>query len=283
MYLLNGIKWGSSTLGTPSGEITWDDDLSGLTPASGSSVSDLVTSLRSAFVAWENVAALDFREVGSGADVNVGFGSFSTDAIPQNDGAVATASWFGGSGFSEPTGVEIQFNTDEVWTPFADSEPNTVNFFVVALHEIGHVIGLGHVPDPTQIMNAVISAPDLGDGDKGGAQVLYGLDGGDVPVDPGTGGTIDDGGDGGGGGAGFLVGLLALIFGVFTGGLGVAALAAGRVARGDEDDHELHDHDHQIGEMQFHPLYLPQIPAEDFAQITNAEGEGDDEDDFFLL
>ena len=112
MFLLNGIKWGSSTLGTPSGEITWDDDLSGLTPASGSSVSALVSSLRSAFLAWEDVAALDFREVSSGADVNIGFGSFSTDTITENDGAVATASWFGGTGFSEPTGVEIQFNTD---------------------------------------------------------------------------------------------------------------------------------------------------------------------------
>ena len=225
MYELNGIKWGPTTLGTPSGEITWNDDLSGLTPASGSTVSALVSSLRSAFTTWEGVAALDFREFSGGVEVDVGYGSFSTDADTRNDGAVATASWFGGTGFSEPSSVRIEFNSDETWSPFADSDPSTVNFFIVALHEIGHIIGLAHVDDASQIMNPVISASALGDGDKGGAQVLYGLDGDDEPVetDPPPSTIESDGG--GGGSAGLVLGLLAMLVGLFMGGFG-AAMAA---------------------------------------------------------
>ena len=289
MFVLNGIKWGSPTVGTPSGEIRWDEDLSGLTPASGSTTADLVASLRAAFISWENVAALTFSEVSSAIDVNIGYASFSTDGDVRNDGAVATASWSGGNFYSEPANVRIEFNSDEIWTPFDDSNPFTVDFNAVALHEIGHVIGHDHINDSTQIMNPVISVDELGDFDIAGMQELYGLDDDDEPVDVDTsGGSFDSGGDGGGGGgAGILLGLLALIAGLFTGGLGAAGvLAAGRVtqdephAEDDHDDHEHDDHDHQPsadGETFHAAFYLPTIPFDEFPQVV-AEPEDEDGD-----
>ena len=36
------------------------------------------------------------------------------------------------------------------------------------LHEIGHVLGLDHVDDPTQIMNPTAGVTELGDGDRAG-------------------------------------------------------------------------------------------------------------------
>ena len=271
MYDLLNIKWGESTLGTESGPVTWSDDLSGLPVASGSTTNDLVNSLQTAFQAWEDVAALDFQEAGGGVDITISYASFSTDSDSFNDGAAGTATWTPtGGGLNEPVDVRIEFNSDYSWSPFEDSNPSTVNFFVVALHEIGHVIGLGHVNDPTQIMNPVVSASELGDGDIEGAQVLYGLDAGDEPVDGGSGGgkggeaAVDDG-DGGGAGAGLLLGLLALVVGLFTGGMGAAAImAAGHVATEDDDTDDADESHEGLEAFAESALdYIPALPVHD--------------------
>ena len=312
MYVLNGIKWGSSALGTPSGQITWNDELAGLNTVPGVDVDDLSDSLRTAFEAWENVAALDFFEFSGNSEIDIGHTSFSenySDLPNYDDDIVGIAFWELPRGGGEPRDARLEFDSDELWTLSNDGDPNTVNFFVVALHEIGHLIGLGHpwdIGDPVSerddslIMNAILTADELGEGDKAGVQELYGLDGDDEPVEveddpeaePEPSFSDSDGG-GGGGGGGIILGLLALIFGLFTGGAGaVAAFAAGSVATDDDDhlddDHDHddeHDHEHQTlstGEY-YHVVYLPQIPAEDFPQIANAEGEGDVEDDLFLF
>lgn len=291
MYELEGIKWGDPTFGTPSGTINWQDDLSGLSTSGGGS---LASSLNTAFSAWENVAAVNFQDGGGGIDLQIGSASFSSDGNPGNDGAAATASWSTGGGSIEPTNATITFNSELTWSA---SSASGTNFYVVALHEIGHIIGLAHVSDQSEIMNSVIYANDLGGGDIEGAQTLYGTDGSDVPVPPDNGdGISGGGGDGGGGGAGaigLIVGLLALVIGLFTGGAGAAvAIAAGRAATDEERDDaadvaDIDEFDNvdiaPDGTMTVtHTTFLADMPMIDFGPAPVMDEDEEFEDAFFI-
>ncbi len=295
MFAFLGHKWGEPVLGTPSGQINWNADLSGLTPASGSTVADLEASLQDAFMAWEDVAALSFNQtVGSGVSIfDTSFGGGSA--------TLASATISDLSDFSEPRIAFIQFSSDEIWSPGTDADPSTENFFAVALHEIGHIIGLEHVDDPTQIMNAFLVAEDLGNGDIAGIQALYGTDGSDVPVDidedalatavdDATGsrsGGGDDGGGGGGGVIALLLGLVGLALSTFTGGAGgLAVLAASRMVDDDEEETTLESgHDHAFDDADhFDEGFLPGIPVEHRLYSQPFADEDDHEDDeVFLL
>lgn len=315
MFELLNIKWGPSTYGTASGPVSWSEDLDGLPVANGSDVNDIVASLSDAFQSWEDVAALSFNETSGAADISVSYASFSTDSNPLNNGAAGTATWTPtGNGLNEPVDVQIEFNSDFTWSP--NGGAGGVDFFAVALHEIGHVIGLNHtweIGDPESarddslIMNALLTTDTLGQGDIAGAQAIYGVDAGDEPVDDDNDdsddngsnlGGGDDGGSGGGAAVGLLLGLLALIVGLFSGGLGTAAVvAAGTVATDGDDElaEEDHDHDHDDDHDEdhddeddhghdhpdnFHVLYLPTVPVDETAQPYS---EDEDDDDVFLL
>ncbi len=280
-YNAGDLKWGEQTLGTPSGTITWSADyISGLNyNTSVFSAADFDAALIAAFDTWESVASLDFQKVASAGDSAV-------DILSGDIGGaagIAQYSFTGNPGLSTILGGSITFSEDLTWSPFGGS--GGVDFYAVALHEIGHMIGLGHVSDPTEIMNPVISTDVLGAGDIAGAQFLYGRDAGDAteplgegPEAPDVAGlSAADGGGGGGGGAGMLVGLLAALLALIFGGGAMAgvAIAAGRVAEGDEDgeaDHDDHAHDTDTPGVTevVHVSYvadmpLPGIPVEELA------------------
>lgn len=301
MYaLLSGdVKWGDPTYGEPSGTITWSSDIAGdLTLVSGVSDADIDTALQAAFQAWEDVAAINFVEVASGADVTVSTTSFAID-YPAFDANAVGIAGVGPitSGLNSLTSGTVEFDTDHTWSD--DGSGGGINFYAVAVHEIGHIIGLDHPNDPTQIMNATIFVDDLANGDKAGAQFLYGTDGDDVVVDgeEEVSRSGDGGGSGGGAGAGLILGLLAFLASLFTGGGAAAiALAAGAVGSNEEDDDETpsvdasddlidltgHSHDHDdcgvLNEdgMALHPVFVGHeidfLPTIDFTQQANPCG-----------
>ena len=270
-YSAGNLKWGEPALGQPSGQITWSADLfDELLIESGTSEPQFSAALQAAFDAWESVASVDFQMVSTGADVNL--------FVDDIGGAAGQAyyTYVDRGTIDVIQGGTISFSSDLTWSPYGDG--GGVDFYAVALHEIGHMIGLNHVSDRTEIMNSVIYADDLGDGDIAGAQFLYGRDPGDSAseaLNDGSGGGEPSAETGGGGMLGMLAALLALVFGIFSGGGAIAA--AGQVPDGDDDGD---DDDRGTGEVltsEPELVFLPLIFIEegDMGQLDAEDEDGD--------
>lgn len=272
-YALIGFKWGASSAGSTGGVVTWSGDfVSSLNHSNTYTDQDFEAALQAAFDRWESVASIDFQQVASGGDILIGSADYSGGIA-----GVASYSIFERSGIDAVGNTSLSFDiSDRLWSPGTAGSGES-NFYAVALHEIGHIMGLAHPSpiDTAQIMNETIFVNDLGDGDIEGAQFLYGLDPGDEelenpPTGGGTGTSFESDGGGSSAGGGLLLGLLAALLGLFLGG-GAAAVAvvAGRLPGQDEDDENLpeddleladcgHDHgEYAYGEMIHHPVYLP--------------------------
>jgi len=188
-FSLEGAKWGSSELGTAGGTVTWavDDSIS---------QTDL-QSINAAFAEWSKVADIQFQEVSSTANADI---DFSNTAI---DGA---SNVLGVTGFSFSGGqlqhADVQFDSGD--------NLSGSDLTLVATHEIGHAIGLGHFNDAPAVMNSTanFSLTGLAQSDIDGIVALYGAN----TTDDGTGDTetlpdtptapTADAGNGGAGGCG---------------------------------------------------------------------------------
>jgi len=190
------LKWGDDELGRASGEITWSMSLAGLDfDGMDYSIAQFEQAVQAAFDAWAAVADLTFRMVTGDADIDI---VTATEAeVPNLAGnTVGLASYSFSTGadrfndVAEIFASTIYMDLAETWSPFggSDTNPNDadgdLSFFGVLLHEIGHALGLDHVADTSEIMNATISTNTLGDGDIEGIRELYGLR--EFPVGFGT-------------------------------------------------------------------------------------------------
>ena len=129
------------------------------------------TAVRAAFDEWASVANLEFVESDdtSGVDVRIGFGD-----LDGARGVLATTDYFySGTMLKESF---IRFDTAESWQSSLTSNGQTPTY-LVALHEIGHALGLGHSTTGTDtVMKATLNraAEGLGADDIEGIQKLYG-------------------------------------------------------------------------------------------------------------
>lgn len=141
---------------------------------------DVRAAIRGAFDRWAAVTPLSFSEsaiAGTVADMEIGF--FAGD---HGDGA---GNAFDGSGgvlahcyYPPPNEGQLagdcHFDEAETWS--VDMPPSGTDLPTVALHELGHGLGLAHSEDPDAVMYAYYGGPrrELAPDDVTGIQSVYG-------------------------------------------------------------------------------------------------------------
>ncbi|MGR3490488.1 MAG: matrixin family metalloprotease [Shimia sp.] len=171
-YKFLNAKWGQSQVGQPGGTVKWYADFGNDLKynKATASAAEFEAVVRGAFQTWEDEADIDFQRVGSASQANVTLGMRD---LPGRTLGVASVTFREEGAMDRIVKANIDFDADRTWSPDGDDSAGS-DFEAVAIHEIGHVLGLDHVNDASEIMNPVITRDTLGDGDTRGAIALYG-------------------------------------------------------------------------------------------------------------
>ena len=190
------FKWGSSGApGTSGGTITWSMGAQIPTGApytsSASTVgADFQSTIRAAFARWDEVGNFTFVEIADSSAANI---SVVFDELA---GEGASTLGIANTRYSTTTGLSlrayIRFDIGRTWRNLAgasytvgSTSSTPTNLYAVALHEIGHALGLAHENDFTTLMNSYYNEGinDLTSDEIAGIHYLYGT-GGSVPTVP---------------------------------------------------------------------------------------------------
>ncbi|XP_071963155.1 collagenase 3-like [Antedon mediterranea] len=143
---------------------------------------DIPQLFKEAFQLWSDVSPLVFREVGKNelANTNINFKKRAHGDKVEFDGPRGTLAhaYHLMGGYGELNG-DIHFDDDEYWTWKSNKGMmKKMNLFIVAAHEMGHVIGLAHSKVPTSLMwenyQEFKDGYTLSEDDVKGIQHIYG-------------------------------------------------------------------------------------------------------------
>ncbi|KAJ4729247.1 metalloendoproteinase 2-MMP-like [Melia azedarach] len=137
------------------------------------SLEELRPIIQRAFQRWADVSKFTFQEATEGAQADIVIGFYSMehgDSRPFDGPGNVLAHAFA------PTNGMFHYDADENWST-TNPSTNQVDLESVAVHEIGHLLGLGHSSDRNAIMFAEIPAGtvkrDLSQDDINGIRALY--------------------------------------------------------------------------------------------------------------